>query len=86
MIDLIGHLLAKHFFFNHLFRYENELGMRRAIDVDIANLRKILDEFSLSRSDLEMQIESLNEELIMLKRSHKEVRYMTHISHLNLSH
>lgn len=60
--------------------------MRRAIDVDIANLRKILDEFSLSRSDLEMQIESLNEELIMLKRSHKEVRYMTHISHLNLSH
>ncbi|XP_051767805.1 keratin 98 [Ctenopharyngodon idella] len=53
-------------------KYENELGMRRAIDVDIANLRKILDEFSLSRSDLEMQIESLNEELIMLKRSHKE--------------
>lgn len=48
--------------------------MRRAVDADIANLRKILDEFSLSRSDQEMRIEALNEELIMLKISHKEVR------------
>lgn len=78
MIDLIGHSLAKHLFLNNLFRYENELSMRRVIEGDIANLRKILDEFSLSRSDLEMQIESLKEELIMLKRSHKEVRYDTH--------
>lgn len=56
--------------------------MRRTIEADTTNLRKILDEFSLSRSDLEMKIESLNEELVMLKRSHKEVRYMTHIYHL----
>lgn len=73
MIDLIGNLLAFNFV-NLRLRYENELAMRRAIDADIANLRKILDEFSLSRSDLEMQIEALTEELIVLNRNHEEVQ------------
>uniref|UniRef100_A0A8C1M6C8 Keratin 98 n=1 Tax=Cyprinus carpio TaxID=7962 RepID=A0A8C1M6C8_CYPCA len=53
-------------------KYENELAMRRPIEADTSNLRKILDDFSLSRSDLEINIENLNEELIILRRNHEE--------------
>ncbi|KAG9269459.1 keratin, type I cytoskeletal 18-like [Astyanax mexicanus] len=53
-------------------KFESELHSRENVESDIRDLRKILDGTNVSRLHLENDVETLNEQLITLKKSHKE--------------
>lgn len=53
-------------------KYETERGMRVAVEADLQGFSKFFDDLTLYKTDLEIQIEQLNKELVILKKEHQE--------------
>ncbi|XP_052424877.1 keratin, type I cytoskeletal 19-like isoform X1 [Carassius gibelio] len=53
-------------------KYEHEVVMRQSVEADVANLRHLLNQTNMTRADLEMQINCLEEELACMKKNHQE--------------
>ncbi|XP_004450176.2 keratin, type I cytoskeletal 20 [Dasypus novemcinctus] len=53
-------------------KYEIEKSMRLTVESEIQSLKKVCDELTLLKTDMEIQIEELNKDLAVLKKEHQE--------------
>lgn len=53
-------------------KYETERGLRLTVEADLQSLNKVVDDLTLSKTDLEIQIEELNKDLVLLRKEHQE--------------
>ncbi|NWX34496.1 K1C20 protein, partial [Notiomystis cincta] len=53
-------------------KFESEHLLKQNVDNDIIGLLRVRDDLTLTKSDLESQIESITEELVFLRKNHEE--------------
>ncbi|XP_040291498.1 keratin, type I cytoskeletal 19-like [Bufo bufo] len=53
-------------------KYETEKVLCAALDADLEGLRKVMDNLTIVRTDLEMEVEGMRKQLIYMRKSHEE--------------
>nr|XP_029537949.1 keratin, type I cytoskeletal 19-like [Oncorhynchus nerka] len=62
-------------------KLETEANMRMKIEGDVARLRGVLYSFTLTKAELEIQIEGLKEELVYHRKNHEEEMHLMRTQH-----